>query len=171
MLQEVHSCSLVSECLKIESNHKKRKKERRRRKKNERKRKKILFNIDLGDILRKLDFYILVRLLQSWRALVSLGKSPILVFKMNEEDAGKGMDLGFAIKMCQGREQINAVLQLTRARFPTGNPSPASPATFVTAKPAGGQSVGNQSCDQNKPLRKESYVPRSSRTYHPRGWW
>lgn len=129
--------------MKIESNHKKRKKERRRRrKKSERERKTILLNIDLGEILRKLDFYILVRLLQSWTALVSLGKSQILVFKMNEEDAGKGMDLGFAIKICQGREQINAVLQLIRARSPIGNPSPRRPSHFCHCKASQGPGCG-----------------------------
>lgn len=78
---------------------------------------------------------------------------------MNDMEAEKGTDAGPAIKTRQGQDGSGAELQLTREAPPGTAQSPRAPAPW-SAKPAGGQAVGNQSHEQKKPLRKDSRVPR-----------
>lgn len=92
----------------------------------------------MGAILRKPDFCILVRLLQSEGEHGATREQPSSCLQMNEKDAGEEIDLGFAIQTCQGRDPINAVLELIRASSPMETPPASRPAASVTAKPVGG---------------------------------
>lgn len=66
---------------------------------------------------------------------------------------GEGRDLGFAIKLCQGRDPIRAACERREADFPGAPRTPGlAPLSLQSQQ---GPGCGGQSGEQSKPLRKE----------------